>query len=314
MSIKGKGFHLLLKHRHLMEGKLRAEVIDEHTSIEALREKTEASAAKLVKEIEGVTYMPADFPDFYAEWIRVAGAPGDKIVLYFHGGGFVMGSARSHRNIIAGFASRLKVDVLSFDYRLAPEHPAPAAVFDGAKIYGWLQSQRYAPEDIVFAGDSAGAGIALATMLKIKDDGGILPVCCAVFSPCVDMTLSGDSIRTKAKADPCTPKGANETYTKYYVGAGDPTHPYASPLFGDLSGLPPIVIQVGEDETLLDDSVRFADKASDAGVAVQRKVWKGMFHCFPLLAPMFPEATQAMDETCLFIKDKLYGKMMQAKD
>ena len=314
MSIKGKGFHLLLKHRHLMEGKLRADVVDEHTSIEALREKTEASASRLVKKIEGVTYIPADFPDFYAEWIRVDGAPDDKIVLYFHGGGFVMGSARSHRNIVGNFASRLGVNALSFDYRLAPEHPAPAAVFDGAKIYGWLQTQGYAPKDIVFAGDSAGAGIALATMLKIKDDGSTLPVCCAVFSPCVDMTLSGDSVRTKAQADPCTPKGANETYTKYYVGSGDPMHPYASPLFGDLSELPPIVIQVGEDETLLDDSLRFAESAAKAGAQVRIKVWKDMFHCFPLLAPMFPEATQAMDETCLFIRDKLYGKMMQTKD
>ena len=266
MSIKGKGFHLLLKHRHLMEGKLRAEVIDEHTSIEALREKTEASAAKLVKGIEGVTYIPADFPDFYAEWIRVDGAPGDKVVLYFHGGGFVMGSARSHRNIVGNFVLRLGVNMLTFDYSLAPEHPAPAAVVDGAKVYQWLQDQGYVPADIVFAGDSAGAGIALATLLKIKDDGGTLPAACAVFSPCVDMTLSGESIRTKAKADPCTPKGANETYTKYYVGTGDPTHPYASPLFGNLAGLPPLMIHVGEDETLLDDSVRFAGKASKAGV------------------------------------------------
>lgn len=314
MSIKGKGFHLLLRHRHLLEGKLRAEVIDNRTNIEALRAKTEAAAARLVKEIEGVTHTPAEFPDFYAEWIRIDGASRNKVVLYFHGGGFVMGSARSHRNIIAGFASRLKVDVLSFDYRLAPEHPAPAAVCDGAKIYGWLLEQGYAPEDIVFAGDSAGAGIALATLLKIKDDGGILPAGCAVFSPCVDMTLSGASIRTKVKTDPCTPKGANETYTKYYVGSGDPRHPYASPLFGDLAGLPPIMIQVGEDETLLDDSVRFAEKAAKVGVEVKIKVWKGMFHCFPLLAPMFDEATRAQDETCLFIKEKLYGKMMQTKD
>ena len=160
--------------------------------------------------------------------------------------------------------------------------------------------------DIFFVGDSAGAGIELATMLKIKDEGGMLPAGCVAFSPCTDMTLSSDSLRTRAKADPCTPKGANETYTSYYVGDGDSTHPYASPLFGDLNGLPPIMIHVGNDETLLDDSVRFAEKASKAGVEMHLKVWKGMFHCFPLLAPMFVEATKALDEACLFIREKMF--------
>ena len=226
-------------------------------------------------------------------------------MLYFHGGGFVMGSAKSHRNIVGNFVKRLGIKALVFDYRLAPEHPAPAAVDDAVEIYSWLLNEGYKPENIAFVGDSAGGGIELATLIKCKDTGLRMPAVCAAFSPCTDMTLSGESHKTRLKADPCTPKGANETYIGYYVGQGDPTHPYISPLFADLQGLPPIMIQVGDDETLLDDSIRFAEKAKHAGVEIQIKVWKGMFHCFPLLAPMFTEATEALKETCDFIKDKL---------
>lgn len=305
MSIKGKIFHVILRYRHLMKGKLVADVIDENTSIETLRRENDEMAAKLVKKIEGENYQQANFPKFYAEWVLIDHAPKDKVVLYFHGGGFVMGNVQSHKNIVGNFAKTLGINTLMFDYRLAPESPAPAAVYDSATVYSWLLSEGYLAKNIFFVGDSAGAGIQLATMLKIKDDGGMLPAGCVAFSPCTDMTLSGDSHSTRAKSDPCTPKGANEIFTRYYVGEGDPMHPYASPLFGDLNGLPPIMIQVGDDETLLDDSVRFAEKASKAGVEVNLKVWKGMFHCFPLLAPMFEEATKALDESCQFIREKL---------
>lgn len=166
-------------------------------------------------------------------------------------------------------------------------------------------SQGYLARNIVFAGDSAGAGILLGTLLKLKDDGCEMPGCCVAFSPCTDMSLSGASHQTRRQADPCTPRGANEIYTNYYVGGGDPLHPYASPLFGDLKNLPPILIQVGNDETLRDDSVRFAERAKEAGSDVNCKVWPGMFHCFPLLAPMFKEATDALDESCLFVREKL---------
>lgn len=304
MSFKGKMFHLLLRYRHFFKRKLVADVIDENTDIEALRRETDAMASKLVKPMEGISFHQAAFSDFYAEWVRNEYAPKDKVVLYFHGGGFVMGNAQSHRNIVGNFVKRLGINALVFNYRLAPEHPAPAAVLDSEKIYDWLLSQGYLPNCIFFAGDSAGATIELATLLKIKDGNGPLPAGCVAFSPCTDMTLSGLSHKTKAKADPCTPKGANETYTQYYVGRGNPMDPYVSPLFGDLRGLPPVLIQVGEDETLLDDSIRFAEKASEAGVDVILRVWKGMFHCFPLLAPMFREATEALDESCDFIKQK----------
>jgi acetyl esterase/lipase len=305
MSTKARMMHLTLKYRHLFKGQLRPDVIDKSTSIEKLRRDCDESAARFFKPIDGIRYRESDYLDFYAEWVEFKGAPKDKAVLYFHGGGFVMGNARSHRNIVGNFVKHLGINALVFNYRLAPEYPAPAAVNDSVAIYSWLIEQGYQPENIVFAGDSAGGGIALATLLKCKDDGIPVPGVCAVFSPCTDMTISGASHITRVKVDPCTPKGANETYLGYYVGGGERNHPYASPLFGDLSGLPPTIIQVGDNETLRDDSTRFAQKAKDAGVEIQINVWKGMFHCFPLLAPMFPEATEALEEVCQFIWNHL---------
>ncbi len=305
MSIKAKMMHYTLKYRHLFKRQLRPEVIDKNTSIEMLRQDCDETAARFFKPIPGISYIPSDYPGFYAEWVESENAPAKKVVLYFHGGGFVMGNARSHRNMVGNFVKHLGIKALVFDYRLAPEHPAPAAVNDSAAIYSWLLEQGYQPENIGFAGDSAGGGIALATLLKCKDDDIPLPGVCAVFSPCTDMTISGESHITRVKADPCTPKGANETYLGYYVGSGDPKHPYATPLFGDLSGLPPTIIQVGDNETLRDDSTRFAQKAQAAGSEIQIKVWKDMFHCFPLLAPMFPEATVALEEVCQFFRNNL---------
>lgn len=305
MSTKAKMMHLTLKYRHLLKGQLRPEVIDNNTSIKKLRKECDESAVRFFKPIAGITYKQSNYPGLYAEWVEIENAPDEKVVLYFHGGGFVMGNARSHRNIVGNFVKHLGIKALVFDYRLAPEYPAPAAVNDSAAIYSWLLEQGHQPENVVFAGDSAGGGIALATLLKCKDDGIPLPGVCAVFSPCTDMTISGESHKTRLKADPCTPKGANETYLGYYVGVGDRKHPYASPLFGDLSGLPPTIIQVGNNETGRDDSTRFAQKAKEAGSEIQIKVWKDMFHCFPLLAPMFPEATEALEEVCQFIWNHL---------
>lgn len=302
MSFKAKCFHYFLKYRHLMKGSLKAEVISTDTNIGKMREDTEIMARRLVKSNEGVTYEEAAFSEFYAEWVKVEGAPCDKAILYFHGGGFVMGSAHSHRNIVGNFCKRLNHNALVFDYRLAPEYPSPAAVIDGSNIYCWLLSKGFEPSNIIFAGDSAGAGIELSVLLKLKDDGVPLPKACVAFSPCTDMTLSGDSHYSREKKDPCTPKGANATYTQYYVGNGDPMHPYASPLFGTLEGLPSLLIQVGDNETLLDDSVRFAKKAKEAGVDVQIEVWPDMFHCFPLMSPMFKEADEAMERACQFVR------------
>lgn len=305
MTFKAKCFHLLLKYRHLLMGRLKADHITQETNIEQLRKESDQMAEKLVKPIEGISYVPAGYDACYAEWVRVENSDSKKILLYFHGGGFVMGNARSHRNIVSNLCKRVGYNALLFDYPLAPEHPAPAATLESAALYQWVLSQGYLPQNIVFVGDSAGAGIQLSTLLFLKDKGISLPAACVAFSPCTDMTLSGASHMSRIKKDPCTPKGANEVFTQYYVGGGNPKHPYASPLFGDLEGLPPLFIQVGDHETLLDDSVRFAEKAKEAGVSVQLEIWPEMFHCFPLLAPMFKEADEAMSHACQFIQKVL---------
>lgn len=305
ISFKARLFRAFMRNRHLLKGRLRPETVDRNTSIEKLRENTEEAAKRMVKPTDGISFQEAKDAPVYAEWVEPHGCSAADILLYFHGGGFVMGSARSHRGIVGNFVKHLGMKALVFDYRLAPEHPAPAATYDGATMYHYVLELGYQAEHIVFAGDSAGGGIALSTLLKLKEEGMPLPAACVVFSPCTDATLSGDSHKTRLRADPCTPKGANETYLGYYVGSGNAKHPYASPLFGELNGLPPLMIQVGDAETLLDDSVRFAKKAEEAGVEVHLHTWEGLFHCFPLLAPMFREATQAMNEVYEFVHKKL---------
>ena len=303
-SYQSKIFRFVINHRHLLKGQLRAPVIDFNTSLAELREDVRRSAARMAKMPPGIAVKTAEFPGFYGEWVIPAGAGEAQAILYFHGSGFVMGTSQDHRALVAKFAARCAVKALTFDYSLAPEHPYPAAINDAAAIYQWLLSSGYQAKNLVFAGDSAGGCIALSTLLVLKDQGIPLPAAVVVLSPCTDLTCSGESHITKAKAD-IAPQGATSTYTSYYIGSSDPHSPYMSPLFGDLAGLPPLMIQVGEDETLLDDSLRFAQKAREAGVETQIHVWEGMFHCFPLLAPMFPEATLAMDEISWFIKKHL---------
>jgi acetyl esterase/lipase len=304
-SFKARLMRAFMRNRHLMKGRLTPETIDKNTSIESLRKDTDEMAQKMFKPMEGVSFKAAENAPVNAEWAEPQGCNAQDLVLYFHGGGFVMGNALSHRGIVGNFVKHLGVKALTFDYRLAPENPAPAAAYDGAEVYQYVLGLGYRPEHIVFAGDSAGGGIALSTLLKLKDDGAPLPAACIAFSPCTDATLSGPSLKTRLGKDPCTPKGANETYLAYYVGNGDAKHPYASPLLGDLKGLPPIMIQVGDAETLLDDSVRFAKRAGEAGVEIRLHIWDGLFHCFPLLSPMFREATQAMEEVRTFVREKL---------
>ncbi|WKY48729.1 alpha/beta hydrolase [Eubacteriaceae bacterium ES3] len=305
MSFKGSIFHFILRNRHLLKGQLKPEIISKETSIEKLRADTDAAAKRLVKAHSDILFESSDFPNFYSEWVIPQSAPKDKLILYFHGGGFVMGNACSHRNLVSTFVRTLGLKALVFDYSLAPEHPSPAAVNDSYSIYKWLLDEGYLPENIGFAGDSAGGGILFSTLLKCKNEKTPLPAACLAFSPCTDMTMSGESHISRKKYDPCTPEGANETYLSYYVGDGDPRHPYTSPLFGDLSDLPPIHIEVGNDETLRDDSVLFSQKAIVAGSPVSINVWKGMFHCFSLMAPMFPEATKSLNQSCDFMRNHM---------
>jgi epsilon-lactone hydrolase len=225
-----------------------------------------------------------------AEWIIPQDAPRDKAILYLHGGGFRLGSVASHRELIARIADASTCRVLAINYRLAPEHRFPAAIEDALGAHHWMQDQGIKPDDIVLVGDSAGGNLALAAMVSLRQRGLSLPVAAALMSPWTDLTASGTSYASRAEADPIHQRKMILALAKNYLGDdGDPHDPLASPLFADLAGLPPLMIQVGDRETVRDDSIQLAEKARAAGVDVELQSWEGMIHVFQ----MFPELAEA---------------------
>lgn len=225
-----------------------------------------------------------------AEWIVPPDAPRDKAILYLHGGGFRLGSVASHRELIARIASANTCRVLAINYRLAPEHRFPAPIEDTLTAYHWMQDQGFKPDDIAVVGDSAGGNLALAAMLSLRQRGLSLPVAAALMSPWTDLTASGASYASRAEADPIHQRKMILALAKNYLGDdGDPHDPLASPLFADLAGLPPLMIQVGDRETVRDDSIQLGEKARAAGVDVELQSWEGMIHVFQ----MFPELAEA---------------------
>lgn len=311
-SLRGRLFKFLLQNRHLLRFQLKKEIIDwsQYESILSFRQQVEEGAVKFGKLPDGIEVSPVHIDSLYAEWILPVGTTKDKVILYFHGGGYVSGTCKSHRSITAKFVNGSQVGALLFEYRLAPEHPYPAALEDSLAAYRWLMDQGIAPSNIVFVGDSGGGGLCLATLLALRDLGSSLPAAAVAYSPVTDYKCTGESYRTKAKI--ClSPEGMALALAKHYAGNEDPGLPYISPLYGDLQGLPPLLIYAGEDETLCDDSVRFAAKARDAGVDVTLRIGEGMFHCYPAMAPLFPEATQAMNEICTFINTNI-GKNIKS--
>ncbi|GGE43544.1 hydrolase [Marinicauda pacifica] len=216
----------------------------------------------------------------------------DGVLLFLHGGGYSRGSAQSHKPFVSNLSRALRLEAVSLDYRLAPEHPCPAAIDDALAAYRTLRSDTQGP--ILMAGDSAGGGLALATTLRLKADGDRLPDALYLLSPWVDLTMSGESARTKDGIDPMLKTSYLHKGAELYLHGADGQSPDASPLFADLSGLPPTYIQVGSDEILLDDSVRLAEKLAEAGVAVKCEIWEKLWHDFQLFAPLLPEAYKAI--------------------
>lgn len=305
MSFQSQLLYFMMKNRHLFQFRLKPETWDEQTSIAAFRQVAEAANRRMEDKLPaGLQVVPFKLNGMPAEWLIPAGAGRDRLILYTIGGGYVSGSCNDHRTLVAKVAQASGIAVLMFDHRLAPEHPYPAALEDALAAYRWLLDQNLRPQDILIMGESAGGGLCLATLLAARDQGLPLPSGAVALSPWTDLKLTGDSYRTKLGV--CiSPPGMSRVCSQYYVGAHDPSEPWISPLYGDLHGLPPLFISVGEYETMLDDSTRFAAKAKAAGVETSLVVGKKMVHCYPLMAPMFPEATQALDEICGFIRERL---------
>jgi len=243
-----------------------------------------------------------------SEWLTPPGAHTDAAVLYLHGGGYVIGSPRSHRHLAAAIAAAAGVAGLLPDYRLAPEHRFPAAVDDAVAAYGWLLGRGIAPGRIVVAGDSAGGGLTVATLLALRDRGRPLPAAGVCISPWVDLTCSGASYATRAERDPMVRREGVLEMARAYLAGTDAKTPLASPLHADLAGLPPLLVQVGADEVLADDAAQLAAQAKAAGVDTSFEEWPEMIHVWHWFYPMLDEGERAIARIGQFARDKLRGR------
>jgi acetyl esterase/lipase len=233
------------------------------------------------------------------EWLESQDAA-QSVLLYLHGGGYFACSAETHRPITAYYAMH-GFRVFAPSYRLAPENPFPAAVDDATAVYRGLLAEGYSPQRIVVAGESAGGGLSLSLMLVLRAAGTPLPAAAALFSPWTDLAATGESVRTNSRRCAMFDGNAAGPTARLYLGTADPRNPLASPLYADLSGLPPLLIHVGADETLRDDSTRLAAKARAAGVTVESKVWPVVPHAWQLAPQLIPEARQSLHESAEFL-------------
>lgn len=238
-----------------------------------------------------------------AEWVTVPGASEERAILYLHGGGYAIGSLDTHRDLVSRLSRAASARALSVGYRLAPEHPHPAAVEDSTAAYRWLLSEGVDPARTVIAGDSAGGGLTVATLVALRDSGDPLPAAAVCLSPWVDLEGTGESMTAKAEVDPVVTPDGIAWMAKFYMGDADPRTPLISPLYADLQGLPPLLIQVGTSEVLLDDSTRLAECARAAGVNVTLEPWEDMVHVWQFFAAMLPEAREAIDRIGEFIRE-----------
>jgi epsilon-lactone hydrolase len=281
---------------------MRAQPPSVDISVEDTRAGFEVLGALMPPEPE-VSRETVDVDGVSAEWITAPNASDAATLLYLHGGGYVIGST----NVYAGFVGRLSAETglraLALNYRLAPEDPFPAALDDATTAYRWLLKHAVRPEAIIIAGDSAGGGLTAATLLALKAAGDPLPLAAVMISPWTDLSCSGDTHNTHAHRDPALTPEILQHWAKFYTGANSATDPLISPLFGDYSGLPPMLVMVGDSEVLLDDSRQYAEKAKAAGVDVTLEVWDEMVHIFPVFAPMLPEGQKGIERIGEWVRE-----------
>ncbi len=280
---------------------LKAQPIAGKPSVEETRAGFEQMAGLFPVDAD-VKCEPVNAGGIKAEWVTAPGADTGRAILYLHGGGYVIGSINTHRSLAARLSRASKARVLVIEYRLAPEHPFPAAVDDSVAAYRWMISTGLKPARIAVAGDSAGGGLTVATLVAIRDAKLALPGAGVCMSPWVDLEGLGDSMKSKAAADPMVQKDGLIEMAAAYLAGKDPRTPLAAPLYADLAGLPPLLIQVGTAETLLDDSTRLAERARKAGVKVTLEPWENMIHVWQIFAPMLDEGQQAIEKIGEFIR------------
>jgi|HubBroStandDraft_4_1064222.scaffolds.fasta_scaffold08585_7 monoterpene epsilon-lactone hydrolase len=238
------------------------------------------------------------------DWLTMPGADAKRVVLYIHGGAFVLGSPRGYRSMCARLAKATRARIFAVDYRLAPESPFPAAIQDAADAYRGIVKQGVAPSSIVIAGDSAGGNLTVATLLSLRESEVPLPAAGVCISPWVDLECAGETMKTKANVDPLCEHDSMLLEAGLYLNGHTARDPLASPIHADLHGLPPLLIQVGTEETLLDDSTRLAKRAEEAGVPVTLEIFEGMPHVWHVFADYLPEAQQAIEKIGEFVIGK----------
>lgn len=255
-----------------------------------------------IKVPKGLDLATVDAGGVPCEWITPPNVSTDAVLLYLHGGGGVLGLYNSSRNMIGHISLACNLKTLVPNYKLAPEHPYPAGLNDCVTAYRWLLSDGFKPQQIVIAGDSMGGYLSICSLLVLRDKGEPLPAATVCISPNTDLTCSSKSIQTNASQDALLSPKFARTLTSLYIGGHDLNDPYLSPLTADLHGLPPILIQAGADEILLDDSKRFSDSALAAGVELTLEIWPHMWHDWHSCVPNLLEANQAIDRIAEFVK------------
>ena len=251
-----------------------------------------------------VQFQRVDAGGVPAEWVTPPGPSVGRTILYLHGGGYVVGAAQDYRELVSRVARAAEARALTLDYRLAPEHPHPAAVEDAVTAYRWLLASGAEPGRTVLAGDSAGGGLTVATLVSLRDRGERMPAAGVCICPWVDLEITGTSMDTNAEADPLVKRDVVANMATAYLQGQDPRTPLASPLHAELKGSPPLLIQVGQAETLLDDANRLAERARKAGVDVTYEPWPDMIHVWQGFGSFLPEARQAIERIGEFIRKR----------
>lgn len=277
--------------------------VDAEPDFAAMRAGMEQTAAPVPDD---VTVTEVDAGGVPGEWVQAPGADAARRLLYLHGGGYVMGSPHSHRRLASDISRASGCSLLVIDYRMAPEDPFPAAIDDALAALRWMRSN--GPDgasdatSTFIAGDSAGGGLTLATLVSARDAGDTLPDAAVTLSAWTDLAATGESVQTRAEADPMIKGDALGPMASIYAGDSAVDHPLVSPLYADLAGLPPLLMQVGDAEVLLDDTTRVAEKAKAAGVDVTVEIEPQAFHVYQAMAAMIPEAQAAVDRIGEFVR------------
>lgn len=286
-----------------LKQRIRANRLPPGTTVSVAKRRAamEAVAFRVAPEIEVESVTAGGLQ---AEWLRAPQIPGPHAVLYLHGGGYVMGSCNTHRALCGAISRAAGAAVLLPEYRLAPEAAFPAAVDDAVASYQWLLDQGHVPAQLAIAGDSAGGGLTAATLIALRDRSLPMPAAAVCISPWSDLTCSAGTYRTRAEADPMIAPADIVEMAAHYLQGADPESPLASPNFGDLRALPPLLIHVGEDEVLLDDAMQLHERATAAGVASTLEVWDDMIHVWHAFHPLLAQGREGVARVGSFLREQ----------